>query len=142
MPLPTSSGGGGGALQTCTPSNSDGPDRGQVCPLPSPPSSPAMQRARDCLAAAPKWAPCPSSACKVRVPCPPSLSPFALQSPLKHPAPAPAPLTLSTAFPTGGGGGAGTLLSGSSSFSSVFTLLPPLATFFSILTAPGPTVSK
>lgn len=72
-----------------------------------------------------------------RIPCPPSLSPFALQSPLKRPAPAPAPLTLSMAFPTGG-----TLLSGSSSFSSVFTLLPLLATFFSILTAPGPTVSK
>lgn len=31
---------GRGALQTCTPSNSDGPDRGQVCSLPSAPFKP------------------------------------------------------------------------------------------------------
>ena len=68
MPLPTSSGGGGVALQTW---------HTGAAPLPTqtaqtevrfalslhPPSSPTMRGARDCLAAAPRWAPCLSSAC-------------------------------------------------------------------------------
>ena len=68
VPLPTSSGGGGVALQTW---------HTGAAPLPTqtaqtevrfalslhPPSSPTMRGARDCLAAAPRWAPCLSSAC-------------------------------------------------------------------------------